>query len=64
MSVCVDYYYFVLVLLSTQTDRVDINLREQYQNKIIIIYTDQHSTYQLEGTVPKQNNNNPHRLTY
>jgi hypothetical protein len=20
--------------------------------------------YQLEGTVPKQNNNNPHRLTY
>jgi hypothetical protein len=34
------------------------------QNKIIIIHTDCHGTYQLEGTVPKQNNNNPHRLIY
>jgi hypothetical protein len=88
MLVCVDYYYFVLVLFP-QINIYSVslcglllfyfgtvpsnwyvmcqsvwNLREQYQNKIIIIHTDQHSTYQLEGTVPKQNNNNPHRLTY
>jgi hypothetical protein len=53
MSDCVDYYYLVLVLFS-----------KQYQHKIKKICRDRHIAYQLEGTVQKQNNNNPHRMTY
>jgi hypothetical protein len=66
MSVCVDYYYFVLVLFPligiSYVSLCGLLLfcfgtvpsREQYQSKIIVIHTDWHSTYQLKGTVPKQ----------
>jgi hypothetical protein len=56
MSVGVNYYYFVLGLFPL--------IKRTVQKQIIITHTDWYIKYYLEGTEPKQNNNNPHRLTY